>query len=317
MDLVLLGIPLGIVMLYLGSDWLVKGAKNLALRLGVAPFVIGLTIIAFGTSAPELITSVMSTSNPDLILGNVIGSNIVNIGIAIAVAALICPMAAKYTTMRIEITTMVLLSVLLLGLSFTGTIGLPFGVLLFAILFVFLYLVYRTKRNDTEGQAQYTSEVSGSDMGYPKMAVLIVAGLVLLYFGADVFVDGAVELAHMAGISDLLVGLIVVAIGTSLPEICVSVLSARRGENDLAVSNIVGSNIFNATAVLGAGALLADIHVSDEVVYFHLPVMIFISLCMYVSVRRDNMINRRSATVFLGTYIVYLALMIAFPSLAA
>lgn len=317
MDLTLLGIPLGIVMLYFGSDWLVKGAKNLALRLGVAPFVIGLTIIAFGTSAPELITSVMSTSNPDLILGNVIGSNIVNIGIAIAVAALICPMAAKYSTMRIEITFMLALSFLLLGLSFTGTIGLPFGVLLFALLFIFLYLIYRTKKNDAEGQAQYTSEVSGSDIGYPKMAVLIAAGLVFLYFGADVFVDGAVELAHMAGISDLLVGLIVVAIGTSLPEICVSVLSARRGENDLAVSNIVGSNIFNATAVLGAGALLADIHVSDDVVYFHLPVMIFLSLCMYAAVRRDNMINRRSATVFLGTYAVYLALMIAFPSLAA
>ncbi len=141
MDWVLLGIPAGIVMLYFGSDWLVDGAKKLALKLGIAPFVVGLTVIAFGSSAPEIITSIVSTKTPGIILGNVIGSNIVNVGVAIGVAAMICPLAAVYRTMRIELITMIGTAFLLLALAFTGTIGLPFGILLLAILVSFVYIV--------------------------------------------------------------------------------------------------------------------------------------------------------------------------------
>ena len=317
MEWVLLGIPLGIVMLYFGSDWLVKGAKNLALRLGVAPFVVGLTVVAFGSSAPEMVTSVVSANTPAIILGNVLGSNIVNIGIAIALAAIVCPLAAKYDTMRMEVAMMIITSFAVFILAALNILSLWVGIGLIAALIIFLYVIYRAKKDNTEGQEVYTSEVEeGSTQGYPILIALIVVGLVLLYFGARFFVDGAVELAHMIGISDLLVGLIIVAIGTSLPEICICLIAASRGENDLAVANIVGSNIFNACAVLGIGAVVAKIPVSESVLYFHIPVMILISLCMFAMIKWKNQISRPSAFVLLGIYVAYLAIMIAVPSLA-
>ena len=317
MEWVLLGIPLGIVMLYFGSDWLVKGAKNLALRLGVAPFVVGLTVVAFGSSAPEMVTSVVSANTPAIILGNVLGSNIVNIGIAIALAAIVCPLAAKYDTMRMEVAMMIITSFAVFILAALNILSLWVGIGLIAALIIFLYVIYRAKKDNTEGQEAYTSEVEeGSTQGYPILIALIAVGLILLYFGARFFVDGAVELAHMIGISDLLVGLIIVAIGTSLPEICICLSAASRGENDLAVANIVGSNIFNACAVLGVGAVVAKIPVSESVLYFHIPVMILISLCMFAMIKWKNQISRPSAFVLLGIYVAYLAIMIAVPSLA-
>ena len=317
MEWVLLGIPLGIVMLYFGSDWLVKGAKNLALRLGVAPFVVGLTVVAFGSSAPEMVTSVVSANTPAIILGNVLGSNIVNIGIAIALAAIVCPLAAKYDTMRMEVAMMIITSFAVFILAALNILSLWVGIGLIAALIVFLYVIYRAKKDNTEGQEAYTSDVEeGSTQGYPILIALIAVGLILLYFGARFFVDGAVELAHMIGISDLLVGLIIVAIGTSLPEICICLIAASRGENDLAVANIVGSNIFNACAVLGIGAVVAKIPVSESVLYFHIPVMILISLCMFAMIKWKNQISRPSAFVLLGIYVAYLAIMIAVPSLA-
>lgn len=317
MEWVLLGIPLGIVMLYFGSDWLVKGAKNLALRLGVAPFVVGLTVVAFGSSAPEMVTSVVSANTPAIILGNVLGSNIVNIGIAIALAAIVCPLAAKYDTMRMEVAMMIITSFAVFILAALNILSLWAGIGLIAALIIFLYVIYRAKKDNTEGQEAYTSEVEeGSTQGYPILIALIAVGLILLYFGARFFVDGAVELAHMIGISDLLVGLIIVAIGTSLPEICICLIAASRGENDLAVANIVGSNIFNACAVLGIGAVVAKIPVSESVLYFHIPVMILISLCMFAMIKWKNQISRPLAFVLLGIYVAYLAIMIAVPSLA-
>ena len=317
MEWVLLGIPLGIVMLYFGSDWLVKGAKNLALRLGVAPFVVGLTVVAFGSSAPEMVTSVVSANTPAIILGNVLGSNIVNIGIAIALAAIVCPLAAKYDTMRMEVAMMIITSFAVFILAALNILSLWVGIGLIAALIIFLYVIYRAKKDNTEGQEAYTSEVEeGSTQGYPILIALIAVGLILLYFGARFFVDGAVELAHMIGISDLLVGLIIVAIGTSLPEICICLIAASRGENDLAVANIVGSNIFNACAVLGIGAVVAKIPVSESVLYFHIPVMILISLCMFAMIKWKNQISRPSAFVLLGIYVAYIAIMIAVPSLA-
>jgi cation:H+ antiporter len=283
----------------------------------VAPFVVGLTVVAFGSSAPEMVTSVVSANTPAIILGNVLGSNIVNIGIAIALAAIVCPLAAKYDTMRMEVAMMIITSFAVFILAALNILSLWVGIGLIAALIIFLYVIYRAKKDNTEGQEVYTSEVEeGSTQGYPILIALIAVGLILLYFGARFFVDGAVELAHMIGISDLLVGLIIVAIGTSLPEICICLIAASRGENDLAVANIVGSNIFNACAVLGIGAVVAKIPVSESVLYFHIPVMILISLCMFAMIKWKNQISRPSAFVLLGIYVAYLAIMIAVPSLA-
>lgn len=318
MDWVLLGIPVGIVMLYLGSDWLVDGAKKLALRLGIAPFVVGLTIVAFGSSAPEIITSVVSTKTPSLILGNVIGSNIVNVAVAIGVAALITPLVADFRAIRIEMCAMVSTALLLLAMAFTGTVGRAFGIVLIVFLILFIFVVYKLKVDDKDAQGSYVAESAAENIEtpYPILVVLIVLGLVFLYFGATFFVDGATELAHMIGISDFLVGLIIVAIGTSLPEICICAMAAKRGENEIVISNIVGSNVFNATVVLGTGAVLVDIPVAENVMIIHLPVMILLSAVMFLSVYRTDGIRKPVGFLVLAIYAAYLAILIAMPSLA-
>lgn len=315
----LIGIILGIVMLYFGSDWLVDGAKKLALRLGVAPFVIGLTVLAFGSSAPEAVTSIVSTSNPDIIIGNVIGSNIANIGLCIGLAALINPMVAKFTSMRFEIITMVFSAILITLLGITGYIGQISGVILIALLFLFILIVYFSKRGDAEGQESYVSEIDTEIDRSGKMLALwigmCVVGLVLLFFGARFFIEGATELARIIGVSELMIGLIVVAIGTSLPELCISLMAAFRGENELAVSNIVGSNIFNAFFVLGIGASLVDVPVSDITLTFHMPVMIALSVLMFLMVWRKNEISKISGALLLAVYVGYVISMALVPSL--
>ena len=315
----LIGIILGIVMLYFGSDWLVDGAKKLALRLGVAPFVIGLTVLAFGSSAPEAVTSIVSTSNPDIIIGNVIGSNIANIGLCIGLAALINPMVAKFTSMRFEIITMVFSAILITLLGITGYIGQISGVILIALLFLFILIVYFSKRGDAEGQESYVSEIDTEIDRSGKMLALwigmCVIGLVLLFFGARFFIEGATELARIIGVSELMIGLIVIAIGTSLPELCISLMAAFRGENELAVSNIVGSNIFNAFFVLGIGASLVDVPVSDITLTFHMPVMIALSVLMFLMVWRKNEISKISGALLLAVYVGYVISMALVPSL--
>ena len=315
----LLGIVLGIIMLYFGSDWLVDGAKKLAIRLGIAPFVIGLTVLAFGSSAPECVTSIVSTSNPDIILGNVIGSNIVNIGLCIGLAALLNPMVAKYASMRFEIATMVFSAVLITLLGIAGFIGFIDGIILMSLLIIFVLTVYFMKRGNKEGQESYVAEIDTNiDRSTKKLVLWIgmcIVGLVLLYFGAKFFIDGATQLAEMIGVSELMIGLIVVAIGTSLPELCISLMASFRGENELAVSNIVGSNIFNAFFVLGVGAALVNVPVSDITLSFHMPVMIALSVIMFIMVWRKNEISKMSGAFLLAIYVAYVLAMALVPSL--
>lgn len=315
----LIGILLGIVMLYFGSDWLVDGAKKLALRLGIAPFVIGITVLAFGSSAPEAVTSIVSSSTPEIIIGNVIGSNIANIGLCIGLAAILNPMVAKYASMRFEIITMVVSACLITILGINGYIGLIEGIILMSLLVIFILAVYFMKRGDKEGQESYVSEIDTNiDRSTKKLLLWIgmcIVGLVLLYFGARFFVDGATDLAKEIGVSELMIGLIVVAIGTSLPELCISLMASYRGENELAVSNIVGSNIFNAFFVLGIGASLADVPISDTTLMFHMLVMIGLSLIMFLMVWKRNEISKISGALLLTIYIAYILAMAFVPSL--
>ena len=316
----LLGIILGIVMLYFGSDWLVDGAKKLALRLGIAPFVVGLTVLAFGSSAPEAVTSIVSTSTPDIILGNVIGSNIANIGLCIGLAALLNPMVAKFESMRFEIITMVAAVSIITILGINGYIGSVEGIILISLLILFVLTVYFMKRGDKEGQESYVAEIDTSEIDRSTSKLLLwiamcIVGLVLLYFGARFFVEGATELARIMGVSELMIGLIVVAIGTSLPELCISLMASFRGENELAVSNIVGSNIFNSFFVLGIGASLVNVPVSHNTLIFHMPVMIALSVMMLLMVWRRDSISKLSGAMLLSVYVAYIVIMALVPSL--
>lgn len=317
MDWVILGIPIGIVLLYLGSDWMVKGAKGLALRLGVAPFIVGLTVVAFGSSAPEAITSVVSSDSPSIILGNVIGSNIANVGLAIGLSALLSPLGAKYATMRFEVIMMVVACLIVMVMAAFGAIGLFDGIVLVAAILVFVISTYLLKRKDGDSQENYTKEVGeGESRSYPLLIALTAIGLVLLYFGAEFFIDGAKELAHMVGMSDMMVGLIVVAIGTSLPELCICLMASYRKENDLAISNIVGSIIFNCFFVLGIGACLVDVPVSDVALFFHIPVMTLMAALMFLFIYLRNGISRVTGLLFVAIYVVYISMMVMDPSLA-
>lgn len=318
MDWILLGIPVGIVLLYLGSDWMVKGAKGLALRLGVTPFVVGLTVVAFGSSAPEAITSVVSTDSPSIILGNVIGSNIANVGLAIGLAAVLSPLAAKYASMRFEVVMMVVSCIIVTAMASLGHIGMVDGLVLVTGIFLFVLITYWLKKDDVDSQEGHSKEVEDGDPDrpYPVLIALTAIGLVLLYFGAETFIDGAKELAHMAGMSDMMVGLIVVAIGTSLPELCICLVASYRGENDLAVSNIVGSIVFNCFFVLGIGACLVEVPVSDVVLTFHLPMMVLMSLLMFLLIYFRNRISRSAGACLVVLYVAYIAVMVLNPSMA-
>lgn len=311
MDWVILGIPIGIVLLYFGSEWMVDGAKKLALRLGITPFVVGLTVVAFGSSAPEAITSVVSMHTPDLIVGNIVGSNIANIGLAIGLAALLKPLMSKYENIRFELIFMMISVVLVTLLSINGTIGSIEGIILVIMLFVFVYLVYRVKKGDVdEGPLEKDMSVS-----MPKCIVMVVLGLIGLFVGAQVFIDGAVYIAEALNVSTLLVGLIVVAVGTSLPELCICIMAAWKKESDLVISNIVGSIIFNSFFALGIGAMLVDIPISHSVLFYHMPVMIIMSLVLLLMVRTRNSVSRPMGAVLLLMYAAYVAIMVIDPSL--
>ena len=314
MDWVLLGIPVGIVFLYFGSEVLVDGGKNMALRLGITPFVIGLTVLAFGTSAPEAITSIVSRNDPGIIIGNVVGSNIVNIAVCIGLAAMIFPIASKFEDNRIEFITMVLASLIVLVMAFGG-IGTVEGIILLLLLALFIFIIYKTKVNSPEAQAE-AEEMGEADMPMWKCVLFILVGLVLLYFGADMFVDGSKEVAEMMGVSELVIGLFLVAIGTSLPELCVSIMAAFRHENDIAVSNIIGSNIFNAFFVLGIGATISDIPVYDSLFTLHIPVMILLSVLMALFIWRWGRVSRVGGAVLVAIYVAYAAIILAMPDLA-
>lgn len=305
----------GSVMLYFGSEWLVRGAKGIALRLGITPFIIGLTVLAFGSSAPEAITSIVSSDTPEIIMGNVVGSNIANIGLAIGLAAVVGPMAAMYKDMKLEICTMLIVEAGLCLLALLGYIGIIEGIIMMILLFVFIFVVFKLKGSDKEAREAYEEDVTEETLAAPWLVVLVIVGLVLLYFGAKFFIQGAKDLAELMGASDLLIGLFVVAIGTSLPEICISVIAARRGEADMAVANIVGSNIFNILFVLAIGSVLTDIPVTESTLIFHLPVMLIFAVVMFLMVRFRNRIGRGSGMVLIGMYAVYIAIMAFVPSL--
>lgn len=316
----LLGIPLGILFLYFGSEWMVDGAKKMAFRLGVAPFIVGLTVVAFGSSAPETITSLISHSNPQIIVGNIVGSNIANVGLAIGLAAVISPIACRYRSIRYELFSMMAAVFLVAVLALNGTLGIAAGLLLLSALAVFMYGIYRFKAKNPEESPEVSElkeEAASSKTSMPKCLALIAIGMLALYIGAKVFIAGSVELAHMIGVSDLLIGLLVVAVGSSLPELCICLLAAYRRENELVVSNIVGSIIFNSLFALGVGIIFTEIPVLSYVMMFHIPVMVLISALMLVAVRRGNGISRPVGALLLSIYGIYVALMIAMPQLTS
>jgi cation:H+ antiporter len=309
-------ILMGLVVLVAGGELLVRGATALAAMLRISPVVIGLTVVAFGTSAPELAVTVQAAyvGSPDLALGNVVGSNIANVLLILGLSALAAPLAVSSRLVRVDVPLVLAASLALYFMGRDGAVDRLDGALLFAALLV--YLVWSVREGRAEGPEAQLPGVDQAQVSPPKGVLkpiaLVVLGLVLLAFGADALVTGAVGIARVLGVSDLVIGLTVVAVGTSLPELAASVIASLRGQRDIAVGNVVGSSLFNILGVLGLGSLAAPsgIPVAAGALAFDIPVMILTALACLPIFFTWGVIRRWEGALFLGYYIAYVTYLV-------
>ena len=302
----------GLVLLVGGAEWLVRGSARLAYELGSSPLVVGLTVVAFGTSAPELAVSIAAawTGNADLALGNVVGSNIFNLLFILGVAAIVTPLVVARQIVWLDVPLMIALSFLLLILGLDGRIGRGDGLLLAAGLVVYTVILIRQNRKerlaDLEASGGDELEPTGGG-GRLRQVAYIAAGLAMLVLGSRWLVSGAVGIAQAVGLSELVVGLTIVAAGTSAPEVATSIVASVRGQRDIAVGNVVGSNIFNILSVLGLSAVIAPsgIPVAPAALLFDIPVMISVAVACLPIVFTGHLIARWEGILFLAYYVAY------------
>lgn len=301
-------IIIGLILLVLGGDWLVDGAVGIARRAKLSPMVIGLTIVAFGTSAPELLVSIQAAigGNPGIALGNVVGSNIANIALILGLTALIHPIPVAGATIRIDTPFLVFATIALTIITILcGALNRLEGIIGLALLLLFISYQIRNSRETNK-------DVETSTAAPPiwKSIILLVVGIAALKFGAQWLVDGAVAIASALGVDDRIIGLTIVAIGTSLPELFASVIAARRGNVDLAVGNVVGSNLFNIMCVLSASCAISPIVSVPTGFTTDCLWMLALTLLIWLQLRTDHMLTRAEGTVLLCTYITFIALTI-------
>jgi cation:H+ antiporter len=306
----------GLALLLLGAELLVRGASRLALALGLAPIVVGLTVVSIGTSAPELAISLGSalSGTPDLAVGNVVGSNIANVLLILGLVALIVPLVVHRQLVWLDVPLMVAASALVFGMAYDGRIARwEGGVLVSCAVIYIVFLIRMAKRHPEQVPEDATLDDAATGhapkTGVSRQILLMAAGLAMLICGARFLVDAATQIAGALGLSDLVIGLTVVAVGTSLPEIATSILSALRGQRDLAVGNIVGSNIFNLLLVLGATAMIADggVPVGASAIRFDLPVMTVVAAACLPIFFNGHRIARWEGGLFVGYYMAYTA----------
>jgi len=302
-----LQLVVGLALLIGGAELLVRAASRLAAALGVPPLVVGLTVVAFGTSAPELAVSIGASlgGQADVAVGNVVGSNIFNVLLILGLAAVLVPLAVQRPLVRRDVPVMIGVSVLVLLLGLDGAIGRVDGLVLVAGLIVYTVLLVRAGRR--ENGAVAATVVAVSPPFRWRDVVLVGVGLALLVAGSRSFVAGAVTLAGRLGISELVVGLTIVAAGTSLPEVATSVVASLRGERDIAVGNVVGSNLFNLLAVLGLSGVVAPggLAVPAAALRVDLPVMIAAAVACLPIFATGHRISRGEGAWFLACYVAY------------
>ncbi|MEX2495020.1 MAG: calcium/sodium antiporter [Woeseia sp.] len=303
----------GLAFLILGAEMLVRGSSRIALASGIPPLAVGLTIVAFGTSSPELAVSLKAalSDQASIAVGNVIGSNIFNVLFILGLSALVIPLVVSQQLVRLDVPLMIALSAIVLLLSIDGSLSRIDGVALVTGLALYIgYQIYQARKsNGAAGEELVTLVGSAASTRY-AWAVnpsLVIGGLVLLVLGSRWFVDSAVVFASYLGISELVIGLTIVAAGTSMPEVVTSVIAAIRGETDIAVGNVVGSNIFNITAVLGLAGVVAPggIDISPAVSSFDIPVMIAVAVACLPIFFTGGVISRAEGALLLAYYVAY------------
>ena len=310
------GVVIGLVILLLAGDALVKGAVNLSLRIGIPALIVSLTVVAFGTSAPELLISIKAAMEnvPGIALGNVVGSNTANILLVLGIPALLAVMHTSECDTRKSYVIMLGASVLFIALAFRGVFDWIAGIGLLVALAVILGDSIREalahRRAGKEAEAEEEPEGADPDMPWWKILVYLALGLVGLPLGADLLIDSSVQIAMMFGVSDTVIGLTLVALGTSLPELATTVMAALRRQADVALGNVIGSNMFNLLAIIGVASLIAPIPVAPEFLSFDLWVMLGASLLIFPLVFLAKDLTRLWGVVLSALYVGYIALVI-------
>lgn len=315
----------GLVALILGADLLVRGASKLALTLGISPLVVGLTVVSFGTSAPEVAVGIGAVleGKADLALGNAIGSNIFNVLFILGVSALITPLIVNIQLIRQEVPIMLGASLLLVLFCLDGRLGFSDGVILVGLMLAYTtFLVWQSRRQgQAELEAEYANELAGIGQNgwldrMPAQLLLIAVGLGLLVLGSDWLVQASVVFAKALGVSDLVIGLTIVSAGTSMPEVATSIMAAIKGERDIAVGNVVGSNTFNILGSLGIASVVgvaaggSGLDVPPSVINFDMWVMSAVALACVPVFMTGREIARWEGAVFLAYYVAYVTYLV-------
>jgi len=314
---------IGLLMLYFGADGLVKGSSSLARSLGLAPLVIGLTVVAFGTSAPELFISVVSAVKDKsmIAVGNVVGSNICNIALVLGAAVVLQPIKSHPSVLRRDIPIMLGVSIYLLLISWNSTIGRFEGATLFGGIIVytcFNYVIAVKEKRQAAGSQNITLDTAVAEIelipSRSKQILWIAAGIVGVVFGAEILVDAAVSIVEKIGVSEKFIGLTIVAFGTSVPELATSIVAALRKEMDISIGNLVGSNVFNILSVLGATSLIRPIQIPGGFIKSGLLidylVMMGISFLPWLMARKTFTIQRKHGLILLSCYVSYVAYLV-------
>ncbi|MDG0989755.1 MAG: calcium/sodium antiporter [Yoonia sp.] len=304
----------GLVILLLAGDSLVKGAVNLSLRLGVPALIVSLTVVAFGTSAPELLIAIQAIFDdvPGLALGNVVGSNTANVLLVLGVPALLAIMHTSECDTRSSYLQMIAATALFIVMCFIGPFTWITGLILLAALVAMLTHAARAANKHRKANADDEEEVEGADpnLGWPKIALFLALGIIGLPLGAKLFVDGATNIALTFGISETVIGLTLVAIGTSLPELATTVMAALRRQADVALGNVIGSNMFNLLGIMGVASLVGTIPVDPQFLTFDLWIMLLASLMLIPFVFLKMDINRIWGVALSALYVAYLVIVL-------
>ena len=295
----------GSLLLYFGAEWIIKGGVSISNKFGISKLVIGLTVVAFGTSLPELLVSLIAVfeNSPSLAIGNVVGSNIANVGLVLGISTLIFPISINYAPIRRDLFIYLCSCALFILFVFDGRISRFEGGFLFICLLFYLIVCIK---NPIDDQSDGENKLEFSMF---KSAVYVLAGIFALSFGANFFVDGAIYLARFFGISEVVIGMSVVALGTSLPELATSAMAAFKKQSSISVGNIVGSNIFNILSILGITALFRPIDSPTNILSFEMPFMVAYGFVLILIARLPQPVHRLSSGLLLLSYFLFIYLL--------
>lgn len=298
----------GIVVVLKSADWLTNGAVGLATKLGISQIVIGLTIVAIGTSMPEFFVSIVSAikGTPDLAVGNIVGSNIFNVLLIVGVAATVAPIAIQRATVRRDIPIAIVASIMLTFMMLDDNISRIDALILFAAFIAFIWITLRNSNNDANEKDASTEKVIPTW----KSVLFIIFGLVGLVLGSNIFVDNASSLAHGWGISDAVIGLTIVAGGTSLPELATSAVAARKGDSGIAIGNVLGSNVFNILMILGLTGIISPMHIQN-ITYIDMAVMVISMALFWLFSFTKLRVERWEGCVLIACFLGYITWLVS------